>query len=339
VSVLLPLSWIYGAGVAIHRRARMVDAPASPDPRIISIGNLEAGGSGKTPLAMWMLSRAVARGTACAYVSRGYGGRTVSRRAVTCVLSDNAAPSSLANLRVLARAHPALSREVGDEGALVCERAPGASAFFCADKVRAVEAAATSGIDLIVLDDAFQSWRVPRHTDIVLLDAERPLDGGHLLPAGRLREKPDALARADAIVFNGAATPADVEAGRHHVRRYLREDVAVAGIARTLMLVSARGATTMPPSSVVAVCAIARPDAFKRSLEQTGMRVATMVTFRDHHRYTPADVSRIDECARRENAPVVTTEKDWVKLRHLALARDVWVARLEVSLVGDPLPQ
>jgi tetraacyldisaccharide 4'-kinase len=316
----------------------MVDAPASPGPRIISIGNLEAGGSGKTPLAMWILSRAVERGTACAYVSRGYGGATISRHAVTCVLSDNTVPSSLANLRVLSRNHTDLARDVGDEGALVCERAPGASAFFCADKARAVDAAAASGVDLIVLDDAFQSWRVPRHVDIVLLDAANPLDGGALLPAGRLREKPDALARADAIVFNGAATPADIEAGRDRVRRYLLEDVAVAGMARTLTLVPARAATTMPPSSVVAVCAIARPDAFRRSLEQTGMRVATLVTFRDHHRYTPADVSRIDECARRENASIVTTEKDWVKLRHLALARDVWVARLEVSLVGDPLP-
>ncbi|HKW15523.1 MAG TPA: tetraacyldisaccharide 4'-kinase, partial [Candidatus Krumholzibacteria bacterium] len=189
---LLPLSWVYGAGVAAHRAARRAGEPAHEHPRIISVGNLEAGGNGKTPLAIWLLQRAHAAGKTCAYVSRGYGGTSVSSSVVSCVLAESVSPSSLAGLRVLARGHRDLPAHAGDEGALVCERAPFASAFFCTDKTRAVAAAIASGAGVVILDDAFQSWRVPRHTDIVLLDAEHPLDGGQLLPAGRLRETADA---------------------------------------------------------------------------------------------------------------------------------------------------
>jgi tetraacyldisaccharide 4'-kinase len=339
MKALLPLSWLYGAGVSIHRRARMAGAPGASHPRIISIGNLEAGGNGKTPLAMWLLSRAAGRGTACAYVSRGYGGDAVAHHTVTCVLASDAAPASLAGLRVMTRTHPSLARAVGDEGALVCERVSPASAFFCSDKARAVQAAAGLGVDLVVLDDAFQSWGVARHADIVLLDAASPLDGGRLLPAGRLRENPDAILRADAVVFNGAATSAAIEAARGQVARWIRPGVPVAGMARSIRLEPAAGAGASRPEACIAVSGIARPDAFECSLREAGLRVAGHEVFPDHHSYRGRDIARIAAHMRREGVPaLVTTEKDWVKLRCFAPEWPVWIACLDVTLVGDELP-
>jgi tetraacyldisaccharide 4'-kinase len=189
-----------------------------------------------------------------------------------------------------------------------------------------------------VLDDAFQSWRVPRHTDIVLLDVRAPLDGGALLPAGRLRETADALGRADAIVFNGASSADEIAGARDRVQRYLRGGVPVAGMARSLTLVNTGGRAKPPPPSALVVCAIARPDAFRQSLEKAGVNVTALMSWRDHHRYTTADAARIIERARRDGLPVVTTEKDWMKLRVLELPPEVWIARLEVTLLGDPLP-
>lgn len=339
MKALLPLSWLYGAGVSMHRRARMAGAPGAAHPRVISIGNLEAGGNGKTPLAMWLLSRAAGQGSACAYVSRGYGGESVARHTVTCVLAMDTVPASLAGLRLLTRTYPDLARVVGDEGALVCERVPAASAFFCSDKVRAVHAAAGLGADLIVLDDAFQSWGVARHADIVLLDAASPLDGGCLLPAGRLREDPDALLRAGAIVFNGAATRGAVETAREQVARWIRPGVPVAGMARRIRLDPAAGAGSPRPDACIAVSGIARPDAFERSLREAGVRLAGHEVFPDHHWYRERDIERIAARMRAQGAPaLVTTEKDWVKLRRLVPEWPVWIACLDVTLLGDELP-
>lgn len=339
MKALLPLSWLYAAGVAVDRRARMAPKKSAGDaPRVISIGNLEAGGNGKTPLAIWWLSRAIADGAKIAYVSRGYGGASVSAGVVSCVLPSDMAPPNPAGLRLLDRAHPGLEREIGDEGALVAERVPGAPALFCRDKRRAVAVAASLGVDHVLLDDAFQSWRVPRHVDIVLLDAEHPLDDGQLLPAGRLRERPQAIRRADALVFNGAASTSGLQNARARVQPWIRDGVPVAGMARTVTLVASDGRADAPPGRVVAVSAIARPHEFARSLKRAGVEVAAEVVFRDHHRYEARDVARMVQCAREQQADLVTTEKDWVKLRRFEVQERVWVARLDVALIGDPLP-
>jgi len=338
MKALLPLSWIYGAGMAIDRRVRMASAPRRERPRVVSIGNLEAGGNGKTPLAMWYLARAHGTGAAVGYISRGFRSMANTSRVVTCVLPDGMTAARPAGTRLLARSHPGLAREIGDEGALVVERVPGAAALFCADKTRAVAMAADLGLDTVVIDDGFQSWPVARHLDIVLLDAVEPLDRGRLLPAGTLRERPGALRRAHAVVFNGAASESALREARSRVQPWLREGTAVAGMTRTLSIAAADGATNRAPDRMLAVSAIARPDAFARSLHGAGVDTAGHVVFRDHHRYDARDVARIVERAQREHLDVVTTEKDWVKLRPFRPAVRVFVARLDVSLIGDPLP-
>jgi len=340
MKALIPFSWVYGAGVTAARRLHArPKADASSPPRVISVGNLEAGGNGKTPLAMLLLEHAVERGVAAAYVSRGYRGRSVSSRVVACVPAHGGDARLDAGLRVLSRTHPDLAREIGDEGALVIERVPGTGAFFCTDKVRSVRAAGAFGAELVVLDDGFQSWRVARHVDVVLLDAGDPLDGGHLIPAGRLREPPEALQRADAIVFNGLESAADLDRLRAVVSRWLRPGTAVAGMTRRIVLRLATGGESPLPRRAVAVSAIARGRNFRRGVEAAGVEVAAHEIFRDHHRYTERDAARVIAQVRRNNADaVVTTEKDWTKLRQFEMGGVVWVARLDVSLIGDPLP-
>jgi tetraacyldisaccharide 4'-kinase len=239
---------------------------------------------------------------------------------------------------VLTRAHAGLARDVGDEGALVVARIPGAPAVFGADKRRAVEVAASLGVDTVVLDDGFQSWGVARHLDVVLLDAGAPLDGGQLLPAGRLREPPSALKRADAVVFNGASDEPALRAAAARVVPWLGPGTPVAGMARSLAFAGADGIAQAPPRRVVAVSAIARPERFSAALAAAGVDVAAALAFRDHHRYDARDAARIDARSRQVRADIVTTEKDWVKLRDFAFDAPVWIARLEVTLHGDPLP-
>lgn len=335
---LLPLSWIYRAGVASARAFHAAPKPGGPAPRVVAVGNLEVGGSGKTPLCAWLVERATRGGKRAAYASRGFGGAAEHGPWVTVVLGEGAgAPSSLAGLRVLARQTRDLAAAFCDEGAVVAERVRAASLFVSRDKRRAVEAAARWGAEIVVVDDAFQSFALPRHLDVLLLDARRPVANGRVLPAGRLRETPSAIARADVVVFNGAADRTAVEEARARVARWLRSDARVYGLRRTVTLTPTVPAAGSPADALL-VAGIARPADFRTSVEmvaeRAGLRVIDALAFRDHHRYTDSDVRAIR--ARAQAGAIVTTEKDWVKLSHFDWEGSrVWVARLEVELVGE----
>jgi tetraacyldisaccharide 4'-kinase len=339
-AVLAPFSWIYRAGVRVHRWVglrRRTRAPARP--RIVSVGNLETGGSGKTPLSILLLERAVSRGQRAAYVSRGY--RSVAERGplVTVVAGACEQRPPLPGTRVVARDHPLLECEVGDEGALVADRVPWASLFISHDKPGALRVALEWGADTIVLDDAFQSWALPRHVDVVCVDVETPSSPGRVLPAGRLREPPVALARADAVVVSGVQDGAALGRARNELGRWLRPGARVAGLSRRAVLVPARAQGSTPPARVLAVSGIARPRRFEESLRTAGLVCLSHEVFRDHHRYDERDAAAIAARVRETGAEaVVTTEKDWVKLRRLAIGAPVWLARLEVELFGDELP-
>jgi tetraacyldisaccharide 4'-kinase len=334
LAVLAPLSWVYRAGVAAVRAARTKRSAGPGLPRVVSVGNLEVGGSGKTPLALWLVERAAAAGKRVAYVSRGFASAAEHGPLVTVVpANDWTPPASLAGLRVVARSAPGLVGAAGDEAALVAGRASGVPLLLARDKRRAVEAAARMGAEMVVVDDAFQSFALARHVDVLLLDAKRPLANGRVLPAGRLREAPSAIARANVVVFNGADSAADVEASKARIARWLGADAKVYGLCRRVVLEPATRAATAVPLAAFVVVGIAKPDDFRRSLEAAGVRADGMSAYRDHHRYTAADVRTIQ--ARATGRAIATTNKDWVKLGRFDWGdAAVWVARLEVDLVG-----
>jgi len=325
-AALVPASWLYRVGADTVARVR--SAGARPDTerraRVVSVGNLEAGGNGKTPLCRHLLRSLGARGTAAACVSRGYGSRAARYRGVT-VVADAFAPGP--GERWVRRDHPALAAEVGDEGAMVAATVPQVPLVFGPDKARALDVACRLvGDGVVVLDDGFQSWGVPRDVDVVLLDARRPFGDGWLLPAGTLREEPDALERADVILFNGVEGEEDVDRAREEVARRTGIVKPCAGIRRTIAL---DGEVAGP---VVSVCALARPERFEAMLVAAGCRVSLALRYPDHHAYTAGDVEAIRRAvAERGGAVLVTTEKDRVKLD----VGECVVARLEIALTDE----
>src|SRR5215216_6374191 len=313
---LAPLGMLYGAVTRARLRlygsgwlkSERVGAP------VVSVGNLTAGGTGKTPLVEWA-ARALAReGLRACVLTRGYGRADESRRVVA---SDGA--------RVLAGV-----AECGDEPRLLAERLLGAAAVVCdRDRVAAARWALKElGSEVFVLDDGFQHLRIARDLDIVTLDATAPWGGGHLLPRGRLREPVSGLARADCVVITRAELAADLEGLRAEVARVSGGRAAVVtSRVRTLGLapLSEEGAgvadvklESVRVGTVGAFCAVGNPGAFFEHLRRDGFELCYTRAFPDHHAYTRADAGAVSrEAVERGARALLTTAKDAVKLRGL----------------------
>ena len=185
---LVPLSFLYGFVMSVRgllyriglRHRVKVGVP------VIVIGNLTVGGTGKTPLVAWLASKLAAVGHRVAIVSRGYGGRA---RGVTRVTLHSRAS------------------EVGDEPLLLARRAQ-ATVFIGRDRVAAARAAVADGADVVISDDGLQHLALVRHCEIVVIDGLRGFGNGCLLPRGPLRESPRRLRRVNAVIINGATSPA-----------------------------------------------------------------------------------------------------------------------------------
>src|SRR5205085_4225613 len=268
---LAPLGTLYGALVRTRLRlyrsgllkTENVGAP------VISVGNITAGGTGKTPLVEWAARALAGEGRRACVLTRGYG-RADERRRV--VASDGRS--------VLADA-----RECGDEPRLLAEKLLGAASVVCdRDRVAAARWAREHlGADAFVLDDGFQHLRIARDLDIVTLDATAPWGGGRLLPRGRLREPPSSLARADCVVITRAELAGDLEHLRAEALRLSGGRAAViSSRART------RGLSPLNPPSdspnagleglgvgspAAAFCAVGNPRAFFEHLRRAGLEL------------------------------------------------------------------
>lgn len=294
--LLSPAAWAYGVATR-WRNARFdqraARATIAPIP-IISIGNLTTGGTGKTPMTIELVRRLQALGRRPAVLTRGYRG-TVEQPADEVI-----------------------------EMRWALEDVP---IVVDADRVRGARTAASEyGVDCAVLDDGFQHRRLARDLDVVLIDALDPWGGGRLLPAGRLRESPRGLSRAHAIIITRSNL-----VSREVVRRVCAEAAAQAphkpiltAEVRATGLLTPDGGTEplerLSGGAVCGVCAIGNPRSFTSTVESIGMRLTGMCTFPDHHAYTASDIGRILKHAGESGAAhVVTTRKDWVKLRPLLL--------------------
>jgi tetraacyldisaccharide 4'-kinase len=294
--LLLPLSWLYCAVVMLRRGAyRLGVLPgASLDCRVVVVGNLVAGGGGKTPLVMALAGLLTGAGLRVGILCSGYRGRASGR------------PQ-----RVLADSDPG---EVGDEALLLAQKT-GLPVMAGRDRVAAGRALLhDTACDLLLCDDGLQHYALHRDMEIVVIDAERPRGNGACLPAGPLRERWRRLQQADAVIALGRpCAPAGF------VMRYV-SDSAVnlhdPGQCRPLAAFAGR--------AVYAVAGIAHPWRFFNQLHEAGLQVEARA-FDDHHRYTPADFDFADR------RPVLMTEKDAVKCRLLPVA-DAWVVPVEVRL-------
>jgi tetraacyldisaccharide 4'-kinase len=353
-TALSPASFLYGLASRTLRDRRMGRRRSLDVSTVVaSVGNLEVGGNGKTPLAIHLLNALVSRGDRPVYVSRGFRGQAERVAPVTVLVPLDIEPSRLpeASVRLVRQDAEGLSRVVGDEGAVVTERCPRVPLVLSPNRRSAIRTAcAMFEPSHVILDDAFQTWGLHRDVDIVLLDAEMPLGNGRLLPAGSLREWPEALARADAIGFNGLVSADGLVPLRKWAVDLVGREVPVFGIRRTLSLTRVvRGAETSEEKRSAAadasdkegpvgvLCGIGRPSRFEGSLAALGLDIRVSLRYPDHYRYTDDDVRRVDYLLSQRNIGyLITTEKDWVKMREVEpLSAAVGVARLELDIVGD----
>lgn len=294
--------WLYARGVLKSR--------ALPCP-VVSVGNLTVGGTGKTPAVEIAVQTLSALGHRPAVVSRGYGRRT---RGIQIVADTG-------SIRLDAD-------EAGDEPFLLARRLPGVPVVVGGNRYETARLALDRfGVTAIVLDDAFQHRTLRKSLEIVMARARSPWGNGRLLPAGPLREPLAALGRADLVVATGAAGPADapdvVAAVAEHApgvpvltASFVPAEGWEASRMRQLPLPELRG------KRLAAFAGIASPAAFASTLESAGVAVADFARFADHHCFTPAEVTRLDGRAAELGAEgLITTEKDWVRLRKLPLPR------------------
>lgn len=257
---------------------------------VVSVGNLSAGGAGKTPLVIALAKALTARGVQVDVLSRGYG-----RCSSLPILVD---PGGTAE-------------EFGDEPLLIAREAR-VPVVVAAERYEAgmlAERDAQSGFGLHLLDDGFQHRQLHRGVDILLLNRVDLAD--HLLPAGNLRQALSAAERADVI-----AIPAD----EPDVADWLRSrgwKGVVWHVRRRMEVPRVKESENGGP--VVAFCGIARPEQFFEGLNRAGLRLAARFAFPDHHRYTPGDVERVTLAAQKAGATaLLTTEKDRVRLGAMA---------------------
>ena len=298
-----PFAPFYAAAVAARNWAydRKVFKSGSVDVPVISVGNITAGGNGKTPVTEYLVRYFLCRKITTGVLSRGYRRSTTG----TMVVSDGKTISGS-------------PETAGDEPFQIAWKFRDAVVMVDEDRLRgALEMCKTFHPGVIILDDGFQHRRLERDLDIVLLDGQELFGGLHYLPAGRLRESLKSLRRADVVILvNCADAVSDVV---NVVRGYtdgacFHGDVEAVNLTHlnTGEQLNVRDA---PRKDCLAFCAIAKPKNFLSTLQASGLVVKDFLSFIDHHSFTSGDYDRLGKNFRTSGAPmVITTEKDAVRL-------------------------
>lgn len=273
VTLLSPLGQIYGASIA-YRSAHT--EPYRSTAKVVCVGNLTTGGTGKTPIAMEIARRLIARGSRPVFLTRGYGGRV---RGPSFVAADDRAS------------------HVGDEPLLLATVAP---VVVSRDRTAGAKLAEEHGFDVIIMDDGHQNFSLEKDLSLVVVDSEAGFGNNRVLPAGPLREPvAQGLSRADAVIING---------------NEIRPDFAEIALPTIRSRLAPTGDKSWSGKRAVAFAGIGRPEKFFRSLASLGAEIVDARPYGDHHTYTQSEIARLKARARAANARLVTTEKDYMRL-------------------------
>jgi len=277
--LLLPV----GAGWDVVGRLReALFRPYFPPVPVVCVGNLVAGGAGKTPVALALATHLVSCGVAVHIVTRGYGGRLGGP------------------VRVDAARHDASA--VGDEALSLAVRAP---CWVARDRAQGVGAAAQAGAQLVVLDDGFQNPGIAKTLSLVVVDAAYGFGNGRVIPAGPLRESlARGLARADAIVLLGAET-------QRRGPGFPGNDGALPILHADLRPV---GGERLAGRRLLAFAGIGRPEKFFATLQALGAELVGTRPYPDHYPFAAGELDQLLRAAERAQACLITTAKDIVRV-------------------------
>ncbi len=297
--LLLPLSWLYGLVSGLIRlsyKLGLKKAWHAPVP-VVVVGNLTAGGNGKTPLVIWLVEKLQQQGIRVGVVSRGYGGK--------------------AETYPLLLDRDTTTAQAGDEPVLIFQRtgAPVAVSPIRTDAVKALLAA--HPLQLIITDDGLQHYRLARDKEIVVIDGVRRFGNGWWLPAGPMRERASRLKSVDAIVTNGGKALAG------EIPMRLQPGLAV-------NLLTGERLALPELHNVVAMAGIGHPPRFFATLENSGLQPIKTVALADHQALTLADV----EALTAPGQTLIMTEKDAVKCRAFAKS-NWWYLPVDAELSGE----
>ena len=289
-ALLRVISAPYRLAVALRNGAydlRLVRA-YSADVPVISVGNITTGGTGKTPLVVWLCRLLEEKSLKCAVLTRGY---------------------------------KSAKGMVSDEPAILARACPGTKVLVNADRVAAAGRAVSQfAAQVLLMDDGFQHRRLGRDLDIVAIDATRPFGYDRLLPAGLLREPKKAIRRADAVVIThyDQSNTVGVDLLEKRMRR-IKPDLVIAKAIHRHRCARGPGDVSydldeLRQKRIFAFCGIGNPEAFLNRLKEYGMNVVGTRVYNDHHNYTESDFAQIRQQALSLGAEMIlSTEKDWVK--------------------------
>jgi tetraacyldisaccharide 4'-kinase len=288
--------WLYTRGWLKQKRLKGA---------VVSVGNLTVGGTGKTPVVIWLAEKFLAEGKRIAILSRGY-----------CGANGTSDEIELMKFRLQDRVAFGVGKNRYAEG----------------KRIESQQA-----IDIFLLDDGFQHMQLARDINILLVDSSRPLRNETLLPGGRLREPLSGIYRADVVIFTRVADQLPV---KRAIQEFPEFPIfpATTRLLRYRRLTSGQGAiapdSELPPQPVFVFCGIGNPDAFLADVDRWGNYVAGRAIYRDHHSYGERDLRQLEDSARSSGArALLTTEKDAQNLGNLRLSSlPLYYCEIEVKI-------
>ncbi len=317
---LMPLGWLYGLVASFRRRwyesgHRQIRLPVP----VLSVGNIEVGGTGKTPVTIWLANRITGMGYRVAVVARNFGDRELACRV------------RLDSIDV--------RKNFTDEVLLLAESLLGRSSVYAgrSKTQAAIKAYRGEKPDIIIVDDGFQHLKLYRDIDLVVLDFKSPFGQGGLIPSGTLREFPSAISSADHIWINRIPSGMSAEwIKRRLVDFNWKAPVQFSRVKHTgVRLVGGGTMPQLPSRTVLAFCGIGKPESFRNSLEEVGFRLEGLEVFPDHHSYTFEDVKHLLQLKETTGASgLITTAKDAVKLYGLPETQNIMVQTMNLEVKG-----
>lgn len=321
-ALLYLFSLIYGltVNILIFIRRFFKFHPAC---KVISVGNITWGGTGKTPLVSYLASLLNKRGKKIAIISRGYKRKETGG-------------SSFKDY----------SRIMGDEPYMLQKRLQGIPVIVDWNRKRAIiKAVSEHGVDTVILDDGFQQWGIKKDLEVVTIDAMNPFGNGFLLPRGILRQPLSTLKAADIFVLTKTDLVSDLRFVKLELARINPDAKIIESVhcpkdffmlrneADSLSLDMLNGRT------VALFSAIGDPNSFKDVVQKLGMNIGVFFRFRDHHRYTQHDLDNIIYEAKRNRIhTLITTEKDAVRIERLSVDTGdltIYVLRIDLKIKND----